>query len=485
MDHNPTDLKREIERKWEILGHERPETLKAEYPSQPSIYRVPEHLRELSNNAYIPWRVSIGPYHYNNPKFWVMEEHKLEYMKAFINRASSHTLEDYIKVVEELEPMARFCYADRTIGLIQSKQFVEMLLIDGCFIVEFLLRKIQKLAHVDMEPTRESYGQMYEFVGSISPFRPAHDIIFRSTRTSFEVRRDLILLENQLPYDVLERLYDLTFDRLDEAHGQAHREKPPFYEVVYCALRTSMPSITTILESNQLRERINVSNVANLVSFLKICCRPFPAIYPPDVALPVPIEPACLCSLDGRDIKEFRVPSVTQLAKAGVHFRASQSPWLSIDFANGVLELPALSIWHHTDTFFRNVMVYELYTEANHTRSTTISDYMCLMDDLINSKEDVALLTKEGIIHNWLESDDALSDLFNSITKHILADHASYARICRDLNDFLKKPMPKYKAILRQNYFNEPWAIIYFITGVLIQTAATIIQAVTDIRSNK
>ncbi|XP_057252242.1 uncharacterized protein LOC125491790 [Beta vulgaris subsp. vulgaris] len=394
MDHNPTDLKREIERKWEILGHERPETLKAEYPSQPSIYRVPEHLRELSNNAYIPWRVSIGPYHYNNPKFWVMEEHKLEYMKAFINRASSHTLEDYIKVVEELEPMARFCYADRTIGLIQSKQFVEMLLIDGCFIVEFLLRKIQKLAHVDMEPTRESYGQMYEFVGSISPFRPAHDIIFRSTRTSFEVRRDLILLENQLPYDVLE-------------------------------------------------------------------------------------------SLDGRDIKEFRVPSVTQLAKAGVHFRASQSPWLSIDLSNGVLELPALSIWHHTDTFFRNVMVYELYTEANHTRSTTISDYMCLMDDLINSKEDVALLTKEGIIHNWLESDDALSDLFNSITKHILADHASYARICRDLNDFLKKPMPKYKAILRQNYFNEPWAIIYFITGVLIQTAATIIQAVTDIRSNK
>ncbi|XP_048489830.1 putative UPF0481 protein At3g02645 [Beta vulgaris subsp. vulgaris] len=463
MDHNPTDLKREIERKWEILGHERPETLKAEYPSQPSIYRVPEHLRELSNNAYIPWRVSIGPYHYNNPKFWVMEEHKLEYMKAFINRASHKKLEDYIKVVEQLEPMARFCYADRTIGLIQSKDFVEMLLIDGCFIVEFLLRKIQKLALVEMEPTRRSYGQMYEFVGSISPFRPTHDIIFRSTRTSFEVRRDLILLENQLPYDVLERLYDLTFNKPDEASSSyAHSQ-----------------------ESNQLRERIGVSNVANLVSFLKICCRPFPTTYPPDVALPVPTEPACLCSLDGRDTKEFRVPSVTQLAKAGVHFKASKSPWLSIDFANGVLELPALSIWHHTDTFFRNVMVYELYTEANHTRTTTISDYMCLMDDLINSKEDVALLTKEGIIHNWLESDDALSDLFNSITKHILADHASYARTCKDLNDFLKKPMPKYKAILRQNYFNEPWAIIYFITGVLIQTAATIIQAVTDIRSNK
>uniref|UniRef100_A0A803MI05 Uncharacterized protein n=1 Tax=Chenopodium quinoa TaxID=63459 RepID=A0A803MI05_CHEQI len=111
---------------------------------------------------------------------------------------------------------------------------------------------------------------------------------------------------------------------------------------------------------------------------------------------------------------------------------------------------------------------------------------MCFMDDLINSKEDVAVLVKSGIIQNWLESDEVVTDLFNSITKHILADYSSYSDTCKQMNEFRNKfNVRQLKAVLKQDYFNQPWAVVYFITGVIIQTTSSIIEAVTSVQDSK
>ncbi|KAL6202972.1 hypothetical protein ACLB2K_026676 [Fragaria x ananassa] len=41
-----------------------------------SIYRVPEKLRRLNENAYTPRVVSIGPFHHGKESLKPMEEHK-------------------------------------------------------------------------------------------------------------------------------------------------------------------------------------------------------------------------------------------------------------------------------------------------------------------------------------------------------------------------------------------------------------------------
>ncbi|KAL2899830.1 hypothetical protein RDABS01_024912, partial [Bienertia sinuspersici] len=484
---------------------------------RPSIYKVPEHLRTLNENAYTPWHVSIGPYHHKSHKYRVMEEQKLVYMESLILRSrrgrnkatntnfqevTKEEIDEYVKELEKLEAEARSCYAEKV--ELNKEEFVKMLLIDGCFVVEFLCRKLRKLAKFEDEAI-PYFEKMYAFIiNTYKRLNLSQDFILKSSRTAFEVRRDLTLLENQLPYFVLETLFDFTF----KSESSSNSNIPNFRTIVYCGLRTSIPNITHILTEDEIIKRIEIEPeaTAHFVSLLKSYCGPVlvkgEGIGSPfsiqgnrdDDQRVVPMytgelsEFPCLCNMKTHEI---RVPCAARLAKSGVLFQkmGGEEPLLQMSFdeKNGVLKMPVLILWHHTESYFRNIMAYELYNHtANYSQNVSVSDYMCFMDDLINSKEDVAVLVKSGILQNWLESDDVVADLFNSITKHILADYSSYSYICKQMNQFRKKyNIRQLKAVLRQDYFNQPWAIIYFITAVVIQTAASIIETVSNINENR
>ncbi|XP_054816724.1 uncharacterized protein LOC129316364 isoform X2 [Prosopis cineraria] len=47
------------------------------------IYRVPLTIRHLNEEAYTPKVISIGPFHYGDPRLQDMEEHKQILFKAF------------------------------------------------------------------------------------------------------------------------------------------------------------------------------------------------------------------------------------------------------------------------------------------------------------------------------------------------------------------------------------------------------------------
>ncbi|KAB1212253.1 hypothetical protein CJ030_MR5G025021 [Morella rubra] len=51
-----------------------------------SIYRAPEWLCRGNEDYYRPHIVSIGPLHHAKEHLKAMEEHKMRYMKAFIER---------------------------------------------------------------------------------------------------------------------------------------------------------------------------------------------------------------------------------------------------------------------------------------------------------------------------------------------------------------------------------------------------------------
>ncbi|KAI5354978.1 hypothetical protein L3X38_007873 [Prunus dulcis] len=50
------------------------------------IYRVPERLRRVSENAYTPQVVSIGPLHHGEEGLKAMEDHKKRYLQDYIRR---------------------------------------------------------------------------------------------------------------------------------------------------------------------------------------------------------------------------------------------------------------------------------------------------------------------------------------------------------------------------------------------------------------
>ncbi|KAM7465797.1 hypothetical protein LguiB_013359 [Lonicera macranthoides] len=69
----------------------------------------------------------------------MMEEQKLRYLKLYLQREDDN-VQKYIIAMQALEEETRRCYAE--LVSFNSDKFVEMVLLDGCFIVE-LWRKFQ------------------------------------------------------------------------------------------------------------------------------------------------------------------------------------------------------------------------------------------------------------------------------------------------------------------------------------------------------
>lgn len=151
------------------------------------IFKVPQSLVEVNGQCYHPHIVSIGPYHHGNPQMEMIQEHKWRYLGALVDRTQKFKglgLQDYLEAIHPLEAEARECYS--TAIDYESDEFVEMLVVDGCFVIE-LFRKF----------------------GELVPFEPDDPLLSMSWIYSFFVR-DLIRLENQIPFFVLQALFDLT-----------------------------------------------------------------------------------------------------------------------------------------------------------------------------------------------------------------------------------------------------------------------------------
>ncbi|BBN69766.1 hypothetical protein Prudu_1167S000100 [Prunus dulcis] len=101
------------------------------------IHRVPERLRRVSENAYTPQVVSIGPLHHGKEGLKAMEDHKKRYLQDYIRRTRVSQA-DYLQKVKDQEVKLRSCYAE-TIQ-VSSDEFVRIILVDAAFIIEVLLR---------------------------------------------------------------------------------------------------------------------------------------------------------------------------------------------------------------------------------------------------------------------------------------------------------------------------------------------------------
>ncbi|TKY46093.1 UPF0481 protein [Spatholobus suberectus] len=176
------------------------------------IYRVPQSLRETNPNAYTPRIVSIGPFHHKvadvdkeDNILMSMEKVKPRYLKGFLAR-TMHRMRDLVDKLKDLEPKIRSYYAEDI--TYDSNDFIKMILVDACFIIEHFLR-----CH------RYQYWEK-------------KDPLMQKPWMILDITRDLILLENQLPFFVLEALYDLT--------GVKH-EFPPFLTITFNYLEAYNP----------------------------------------------------------------------------------------------------------------------------------------------------------------------------------------------------------------------------------------------------
>ncbi|KAK0601508.1 hypothetical protein LWI29_024903 [Acer saccharum] len=357
-----------------------------------------------------------------------MEEHKLRYSKQFLQRTQV-SLEDFLIFIGGKENKLRNCYAE-TIPL-ASQDFVEMILLDAIFLIEFL------------------------FLFSNHEFITSEDRIFRKPWLIICIRHDIWSVENQIHFFILEDLFELAKTREhDECFDGLSISKlvSPFcYDI--CEL---------LLIDQSLFE-IKFSGAKHFVDLLRLC------MELSDLRLDIETE----------TIYTPTLPTITELHRAGVKFEiGSNKPLFDIRFdkIKGTLEIPKLRI-SNVSRYFKNFQMFEaLHCETNH-----VNDYAMFLSLLVRSPKDAELLIHNGILEN-IES-VAASTIFGEIGEQAIWSYNEfyYRGLARDLNDYCKSPWRKWNANLMQNYFNTPWASISVIAAALLllltltQTACSII----------
>ncbi|XP_020185135.1 UPF0481 protein At3g47200-like [Aegilops tauschii subsp. strangulata] len=148
------------------------------------IHRFPASLRSLDGDYIVPRMVSIGAYHHGRPELQGMEEIKKAAAHHFC-RDSGHSPEAVYEKVLAVAGDARSCYTDGgAAGALEGDDFASMMLRDGCFLLQLVLWFLQDCS-----------GD-----GKRGP--PP----FTCQVNSLALLRDLFLLENQIPWAVLEAL---------------------------------------------------------------------------------------------------------------------------------------------------------------------------------------------------------------------------------------------------------------------------------------
>ena len=383
------------------------------------IYKVLHQLRNWNEEAYTPKVISIGPFHHKNERLKAMEEHKERFFRSFVQR-SKIKLEYVVGTIREMEESIRGCYAE-TIDL-DSDRFVKMILVDACFILELFFQFSLGMNPLIVEPRADA------------------------------VMIDLLLLENQLPFFVIEKLHQLAFPSLSGFSN--------YDALLKLSIKYFGPSFIF-----QFRDDLANVEIYHFTDLLRTVQLPPPKKQP---------ERSCkvICLMY----------TATQLHEAGVKFEVGTSEGcFEIKFEKGVLKIPSLELNDWTEVLIRNIMALE---QICYIDDAYFTDYFLLMDSLINTIKDVDLLCDEKILFNCLGDNDAAKSMINRLNNGItwVTKRDDYIDLCKKLNSFYEKPWHSWKATLRRQYFSTPWraastvAAIILLVLTFIQTACSIIQ---------
>ncbi|KAF8012458.1 hypothetical protein BT93_I0581 [Corymbia citriodora subsp. variegata] len=393
---------------------------------QLSIYQFPHYLKDGNDKAWVPQVLSLGPYHHGKEHLHYMEQHKLRCLDNILLRAK-HKRDLYLNSVRGVEESARACYGGAI--SMSSNKFVEMMVLDGCFVIELFRGFIEGFKKLGYHP---------------------NDPVFSIRESILKIQQDMIMLENQIPLFILDLLLGLQFGEPNQK-GRVAKLAIHFFDSLH-------PNSSTFDEWELDRLSDHGS-----VHCLEVFWRSL---------LPLG-QTRSKTEHRPRSWKLF-IPSLTELRNAGIKIRLRYTDnWGDIKFEDRILSIPQLVIRDGTWSLFLNLIAFE---QSHFNCSNYITSYVVFMHNLINSPEDVRYLRNKRIILHCLGSDAEVADLFYRLCQEVAFDIEDshlydlsrkvslrwnrYSRIYSRWN--------KWRAVLKNQYFDNPWSIISLVAAFVL-----------------
>ncbi|XP_057987933.1 UPF0481 protein At3g47200-like [Hevea brasiliensis] len=397
------------------------------------IFRFPPRLGEINPNASQPELVSIGPYHRGKDHLLEFEDHKWLFLEKFLSRssASGRGLRHYLSRLRKEEVDIINCYSD--VIQMSSDDFVEMILLDGCFIIELLIHLNQGRDIIDDD-----------------------DPIFTRPWLIPILIRDLLKLDNQLHFFVLDFLYQTS--------GIGNDMEQKLGPLPILALRTFDQASPRPMGNPNQFFRYKGEHLLHLVYSSLVCS----------------ILATHCDQLDEYCPSDQSIQCVTQLRPSGVKFKSTKrDSFLDINFKNQVLEIPSITVNDFTSTLLINCVALK---QCQEKRSKYFTEYVSFMSCLISQPRDVALLCSDGIVTRFSKDDRYVVDLFTNLGKNTDFNiRDSYlSKQFREVESYYSSNW----ATIRRTYFSSPWSFISLSSAILL-LVLTMTQTVTSVLTFK
>ncbi|KAM3690923.1 hypothetical protein ACB094_09G156700 [Castanea mollissima] len=424
--------------------------------SSPKIQKVIFLLRDHEDfqKHYEPRTVSLGPIHNGGKKYKLGETYKLMLTDVFVKGRRQMINDLYKKIGEKIEELKE-CFEKEVIEGYKDEDLIWLLLVDGCAILQYIdCAADDNFEGLKIKPDSIAFTQ-----------------------------QDLFLLENQLPYRLLNWL--MTWS------GSANDDK------LRKSIDAYIKKLVTVPPSDDQSE---ISSWKWLSSLSWRFCQyaEKEKEESPHSKAKLHEDPIHLLDLlrthlldnhqrrNNPEKSKVKVQTwqsyrnVQELRAAGIYVERTKkinSCLRDIDFTTlgclGYLWLPPITVDDSTRPIFLNLIAYEMCLDFQN--DFAITSYISFLDSLIDEPNDVKMLRKAGILYNFLGSDEEVARVFNEIGTDLVPNSEIYRDVRVQIQKHYKNQLMTWFAQVYHDYFSSPWTFIAFF-GALLALALTVIQ---------
>ncbi|XP_022925475.1 UPF0481 protein At3g47200-like [Cucurbita moschata] len=336
-----------------------------------SIYRIPEHIMNVNPNAFKPKLVSFGPYHHGELHLMPMEKKKHEALWYFKKSCRGLTTEKIVSGLWNMLGDLQGSY-DKLDDKWKKEplKFLELMILDGCLIMHIFLedKYLLKFNNVD-------------------------------------VQRDMLLLENQLPMMLLDKLYSIL--------------KPGKNKFVMHPLNVK----SLVWESDSVGTGAMEKDYLHLLDMYRW-------------ELNINVLPRWSKLQVSHLGTSHEIRLATRFHKAGIKL---EKGWnlraVSFDENKGILSLPFIEMNANIESGLLNAMAFEKLSGIDNI----VGSFVVLMGNLL----------KKGEV-----------DSFNQLAKGEVLSFLDYYSVYRLVNEHCKRPWRIWWTTLKDVNFQNPWTII-------------------------
>ncbi|XP_070024768.1 putative UPF0481 protein At3g02645 isoform X2 [Nicotiana sylvestris] len=491
-----------------------------------SIFNVPKTLMVSDPDCYVPQEVALGPYHYWRPELYEIERYKVAAAKRTQKQLQNLKFQNLVEHLLKLESRIRACY-HKYLNF-NGETLAWMMAVDASFLLEFLHIYAVKEGKVLTTVSSSRMSHLVDAAGRKS----AHNAILRDLAmlenqiplfvlrkilelqfSSLELADDMLmamlvgLCKELSPFKVVEIFPEVKVT--ESAHLLDF-----LYQMIVPKLELGTSEITEIHDEDQCDanqgEKNSFGKSSHVKQFLNeiwkiaiklnkgpvhllkriVFSKPMKVMFklpwtllsniPGLKILILPMKYLCFSQEKPQEnpenensnnpplVEEIAIPSISELSKAGVSIVATNGGITSISYDSKkmALYLPTVNLDVNTEVILRNLVAYEA---CNASGPLVFTRYTELMNGIIDTIEDVALLRERGVVLNRLKSDDEVTNLWNSMSKSVkLTKVSCLDKVIEDVNKFYNGRWKVKIGKCMKYYVFESWKFLTFLAAIML-----------------